>query len=265
MNLLTIAVFVLIIVIIYVIYKLMSKTTMNVSGFSDASNTVVLPCKKFGTSTNSNYGYSTWLYIDTWESGGQFTINKNVLTRYSAANTPLFQLYLDNDQNNLNLVINGTMGAADPSGSTPPTTPGTTKPNPACTIRNVQLQKWINITMSVYGNTVDMYLDGKLVRTCIMNNLPIALNVGDSLYIGGGYNVASGTLTSPKNPSAGSDGNLQGYISNVVYKANYFTPEEAWNIYSAGYGGAGMFDFITKYKLNFSITNDNQTLGEFSV
>jgi hypothetical protein len=123
----------------------------------------------------------------------------------------------------------------------------------------VQLQKWINITISVYGNTVDMYLDGKLVRTCIMINLPIPLDVGDSVCIGGGYTVNGGKLTLP------NAGTLQGYISNVVYKANYFTPEEAWNIYSSGYGGAGMFDFLTKYKLNFSITNDNQTLGAFSV
>ena len=120
------------------------------------------------------------------------------------------------------------------------------------------------MTISVYGNTVDMYLDGKLVRTCIMNNVPAALNVGDSLYIGGGYNVSGGKLSSPKNPT-GNDGNLQGYISSVVYKADYFTPEEAWTIYSNGYSGAGTFDFLTKYKLNFSITNDNQTLGQFSV
>jgi hypothetical protein len=252
MNLLTIAVFVLIFFLIYLVYKLMSKTTMTVSGFSDASNTVVMPCKKFGTSTNSNYGYSTWLYIDTWATGGQLTIDKNVLTRYSAANLPLFQLYLDKTQNNLNLVIYGTAAA------------GTTAANPKCTISNVQLQKWINITISVYGNTADMYLDGKLVRTCIMQNTPAALNVGDSMYIGGGYNVSNGTLASPSN-STGNVGNLQGYISNVVYKSTYFTPEEAWNIYSEGYGGSGMFDFLTKYKLNFSITNDNQTLGQISL
>ena len=246
MNLLTIAVFVLIIVLVYLVYKLMTKTTMAVSGFSDASNAVVLPCKKFGTSTNSNYGYSTWLYVDSWESGGS-NVAKNVLTRYNAAKLPLFQLYLDNNQNNLILVINGTPAANIP-----------------CTIPNVQLQKWINITISVYGNTVDMYLDGKLVRTCIMKNVPIALTVGDSLYIGGGYSITNGSVTAPANATS-NVGALQGYISNVVYKANYFTPEEAWNIYSAGYGGSGMFDFLTKYKLNFSITNDNQTLGQISL
>jgi hypothetical protein len=50
-----------------------------------------------------------------------------------------------------------------------------------------------------------------------------------------------------------------------VYKGTYFTPEEAWDIYSAGYSGSGMFDVINKYKLNFSITKNNQTVGEISV
>ena len=244
MNLLTIFVFVLIIILMYLVYKLMSKPTMSVSGFSDASNTVVLPCSKFGTSTNSNYGYSVWLYIDNWVSSrsSATNIDKNVLTRHDVAYIPAFRLYLDNDQNNLNLLI------------------GTS--NPACIIRNVQLQKWINITISVYGNTADMYLDGKLVRTCVMNNTPNALKNEDTLYIGGGYAYpAAGKMSAPSS----RDGNLKGYISSVVYKANYFTPEEAWSIYSDGYSGAGMFDFVNKYKLNFSITNDNQTLGQFSV
>jgi hypothetical protein len=123
----------------------------------------------------------------------------------------------------------------------------------------VQLQKWINITMSVYGNTVDLYLDGKLVRTCIMKNMTPALSPDEQLFIGGGYSVSSASSITPK------DGDLKGYISNVVYKADYYTPEEAWSIYSDGYSGAGMFDFIHSYKLNFSITNNNQTVGQVSI
>lgn len=240
MNLLTIFVFVLIIILIYVVYKLMTKTTVSVSGFSDASKAVTLSCSKFGTTSSSNYGYSLWLYIDAWSTTGQLRTNKNVITRYSTASAPLFQMYLDNIQNNLNLVINGTSATTN---------------NSPCTIRNVQLQKWINITMSVYGNTVDLYLDGKLVRTCIMAYPPAPLSSSDSLYIGGGYNAD----LLPK------DGDMQGYITSVVYKANYFTPEEAWSIYSAGYSGSGMFDFLSKYKLNVSLTNNNQVLGAVSV
>jgi len=235
MNLLTIFVFVLIIVLIYVVYKLMTKTTTTVSGFSDASKSLKVPTTNDANATNS-YGYSVWLYIDSWVANGSTPppYNKNVLTRCASNDTPLFQLYLDNDQNNLNLVITG---------------------NKPCTVRNVQLQKWINITMSVYGNTVDLYLDGKLVRTCIMTTMPTALKSGENVYIGGSYD--------PTNKF--SDGDLQGYISNVVYKANYFTPEEAWSIYSDGYSGAGMFDFLHSYKLNFSVTNNSQVVSKFSI
>jgi hypothetical protein len=149
-------------------------------------------------------------------------------------------MYLDDVQNNLKLIMRGNE----------------TSP---CTIRNVQLQKWINLTMSVYGNTVDLYLDGKLVRTCIMATLPAGLTSTDELYIGGGYDLDSTQKITP------SDGDLKGYISNVVYKANYFTPEEAWSIYGDGYSGAGMFDFLHSYKLNFSVTNNNQVMSQFSI
>jgi hypothetical protein len=226
-------VFVLIILLIYVVYKLLTKTTVTVSGFSDASKTMTVSSDSGG---NNNYGYSVWIYIDAWENtGAESSINKNVITRGDDDNNPLFQMYLDNAQNNLNVVV------------------GTNVP---CTIRNVQLQKWINITMSVYGNTVDLYLDGKLVRTCIMKNMTPALKSGETLFIGGGYATP---------PIRQHDGDLKGYISNVVYKADYYTPEEAWSIYSDGYSGAGMFDFIHSYKLNFSITNNNQTVGQVSI
>ena len=136
MNLLTIFVFVLIILLIYMVYKLMTTTTTTISGFSDASKTLTVPSDKTG---GNNYGYSVWLYIDKWVSSPSSTtvINKNVVTRCNAAGNPLFTMHLDNDQNNLNVVMKGNESSP-------------------CTIRNVQLQKWINLTMSVYGNTLDL-------------------------------------------------------------------------------------------------------------
>ena len=241
MNILTIFVFVLILVLIYVVYKLMSQTTTKVSGFSDASKPLGVPCAKFGAS--SNYGYSTWIYIDSWlnTTGTSTTqFKKNVLSRVTG-NTALFNLYLDNAQNDLKLLINGTT-------------------NP-CTIKNIKLQKWVNITISVYGNTVDMYLDGKLVRTCVLTAVPTALTTADMLQVGGGYNINTAT---PRSWTF-IEGDLRGYISNVVYKSDYFTPEEAWTIYGAGYSGAGMFDFVNRYKLNFSIVKDDQTVGQVSI
>lgn len=241
MNLLTIFIFVLIIVLIYMVYKLMTNPTTTVSDLSDASKSIMIPASKTepNSTGNNNYGYSVWLYVDAWRTSGKLLFNKNIITRTDSNSVPLFQMYLENDQNNLNVVLSGN--------STP------------CTIRNVQLQKWINLTMSVYGNTVDLYLDGKLVRTCILQTMPPSLSSTDDLFIGGGYNLDSSNRVSPQ------DGDLEGFISNVVYKSDYIAPEEAWNIYSQGYSGAGMFNFLHSYRLNFSITNNNQTVGQFSI
>jgi hypothetical protein len=233
MNVLTIFIFILVIILIFAVYKLMTKTTTNVSGFSDASKSLSVPCSKFGA--NANYGYSVWIYVDSWITNSASSslpshdLRKNILTRCNG--TPVFNLYLDNAQNNLKLLMSGN-----------------TKP---CDIKNIKLQKWVNITMSVNGNTVDLYLDGKLVRTCVLTAIPTqAPTISDTLFVGGA--IKSCVV---------SESDLRGYISNVVYKSDYFTPEEAWNIYSAGYSGAGMFDFVNRYKLNFSVIKDDQTLG----
>lgn len=240
MNFLTIFIFILVVILVYVIYKLMSKSTKKVSGFSDASKSLSVPSDKFGA--NANYGYSVWIYVDAWKntvtSGDSNTIKKNILTR-CVGSAPAFNLYLDNDQNNLKLLM---------SNNTIP-----------CDIKNIKLQKWVNITMSVYGNTVDLYLDGKLVRTCILNAMPIALATTDTLFVGGAYTKSASACTGT------SDGDLSGYISNVVYKSDYFTPEEAWDIYSTGYSGAGMFDFVNNYKLSFSILKNDQTVGNVTL
>ncbi len=245
MNLLTIFVFVLILVLAYAVYKLMTKTTATVSGFSDGTRMVSVDSNNFGT--NANYGYSVWVYIDAWQNtvttSDTTTLGKNILTRCSTTSTTsptVFNMYLDNDQNNLILLIgNG---------------------NKPCTIQNVKLQKWFNVTMSIYGNTVDLYLDGKLVRTCILAVTPTALQTSDKLYVGGKIDKSD-----KSNCVVQDGGDLTGYISNVVFKNNYFTPEEAWSIYGDGYSGAGMFGFLHSYKLNFSITNNNQTVGQISI
>jgi hypothetical protein len=247
MNLLTVFIFVLIIVLIYAVYKLLTKTTTTVSGFSDASKQLVVPGQK------SNANYSVWIYVDAWRNNATAATQykKNILTRTGTVYTdssgttgtaPIFLLHLDNATNNLNLRI----ALNDGTGSRATT-------YQTCTIKNIKLQKWVNITMSIYGNTVDLYLDGKLVKTCVLTAMPVAPLTTD-LYVGGSM-TTTGTL---------GDGDLVGYISNVLYKNDYFTPEDAWDIYSAGYGGAGMFDFANRYKLNFSITKENQTMTQIS-
>ena len=46
---------------------------------------------------------------------------------------------------------------------------GTTSPiNHTCTVDNIPLQRWVNIIVSLNGRTMDVYINGKLTRTCVL-------------------------------------------------------------------------------------------------
>jgi hypothetical protein len=39
-----------------------------------------------------------------------------------------------------------------------------------CDLPEIELQRWVNISIAVNGKTVDVYIDGKLTRSCILPN-----------------------------------------------------------------------------------------------
>jgi len=223
MKILAVVIFIILIVLIYLLYKLLSKTTTKISGFSDASTTIT------GASQpkTQNNAFSFWFYISSWTS---VTGQRDPLIQLNQGVASYMSAKLDTANNTLIIEIKST--------------------NPAKTvatvnITDIRLQKWNHIIISVNGNVVDVYLDGKLVKTKIASSIP-------------------STTTSEFNPTIGGSGN-KGFISSALYKNDYITPEEAWNIYSMGYTGAGLFDFVNRYKLNFSITKDDQEAVSFSV
>jgi hypothetical protein len=82
-----------------------------------------------------------------------------------------------------------------------------------CYVRNVPLQKWTNISVSVFQNTCDIYLDGKLTSSCNLKGFP--------------QPNKNNVIITPK------DG-FNGYIANTQFYNMAFTPEKAMNIYQAG-------------------------------
>jgi hypothetical protein len=110
----------------------------------------------------------------------------------------------------------------------------------------VPLQTWASIIVSVNnGNSADIYVNGKLVRTVALTKT---------------YNLTAGSVT-----VGGSSTGSTGYISTTFDK-NSIGPQEAWNIYSSGYGsGNGVSDFFNKYKLRFAFVKDNVELSRLDI
>ena len=114
-----------------------------------------------------------------------------------------------------------------------------------CLIENVPIQKWVNVIISLYGRTLDVYLDGKLVRTCILPGVPRINNDAD-------IHVTN-------------NGGFSGWTSTFKYWSNASNPQEAYNIYKDGFGGSILGNALSKYRLRFSTVKDNKVTGSIEI
>ena len=102
-------------------------------------------------------------------------------------------------------------------------------------VENFPIQKWINLTISFYGKTFDIYLDGKLVKTTLLPNIVYSKNIST-------YDVV---IT----PNGGFDGLTSGF----QYYPTSINPSQAWDIYKKGYSSSMFGGLLNKYKIKFSL------------
>jgi hypothetical protein len=112
-------------------------------------------------------------------------------------------------------------------------------------VDNIPLQRWVNIIVSLNGRTMDVYINGKLTRTCV---LPGVAKV----------NPAASIAITP-------NGGFSGWSSETTYRAKSINPQEAWNIYSQGFGGNLLSNLFNKYRVRVSFMEDNVARGSFEI
>ena len=118
-------------------------------------------------------------------------------------------------------------------------------PKDHCNVENIPLQKWVNLIISLNNESLDVYLDGKLVRTCVLEGVPkISTNAPVELTPEGGFD---------------------GFTSKFQFIPTPLNPQEAYNIYKAGYGGGGLGSSFNKYKVKVSYLVDNKEKSSFEL
>ena len=106
---------------------------------------------------------------------------------------------------------------------------------PQCDLTEIDLQRWINITISVNGRIVDVYYDGKLARSCVLPGVPQA--------------SASGTQTI----QVGRAGGFMGRISGIQFFGYPLTPDRIYAIYQIGPVASTSFVGYLMEKLGITI------------
>jgi hypothetical protein len=114
-----------------------------------------------------------------------------------------------------------------------------------CGVTNIPLQRWTHILISVYGRSLDIYINGKLVRTCVMHGVPV-------------YDVASPMYLTP-------DGGFSGFTSKFNYWSDMITPQQAWNIYTKGPTGNMFGNIFSDYALQLNFMKGNSTKATLTI
>lgn len=231
-----IVVVVVLLLVIFIQQHIFKQKSLT-SGVLDATKQYSISSDKLSASSNGNlnYTYSMWIYVSDWSYN--LGVDKVVLSRgeKSSSSENIFypQIYLGKTENTL--TIRQSMQTSQ-----------TDYVTNNCTIENVPLQKWTCIIVSMNDRDMDVYLNGKLVRTCVLPYPP---------YCPGGDDVK----LSPKGIG------FQGSISNVSYWPNAISPQQAWNIYKYGPGGTSMTDIFQKFQLKFVFLENGQEEGSFTI
>lgn len=241
MNIFSIIIIVFIIVAIFMYMSTSSDTLQDMQNGQTASKIDASSLATNGTNVPAtNFAYSIWIYVNDFNY--RYGKPKVIFGRMGGSSTagtgnipidgvdgidPCPLVVLGAIENNIDTVITCYSKA------------GTTVPY-KCTIPNVPIQKWTNLIISVYGRSLDTYLDGKLVRTCLLPGTA-SVNSNANVYV---------------TPGGGFDG----WTSKFQYFANPLNPQEAYNLYAAGYGGGS-----SAYQIQISLIENGTTQSSTTI
>jgi hypothetical protein len=209
---------IVILLLLYVIFKALTTNYTTLGTMQKWTNKTTLTGGTLPNSFKANTAISIWFYIKEWASGA------NVVKFVNSNSATIFGVSLKNNTNTIVIKPRST-SATD------------------CEISDFPLQKWVNLLISFNGTAMDVYVDGKLVKSCVVN-MGSEIAKTQSIVLG-------------DDPTTVNNIDV-GFITNVKLKASPIAPQEAWDIYSQGFGGSPWSDLLNKYKVKLSFIVDNQ-------
>ncbi len=173
------------------------------------------------------YNYEAWIYIDRNEPQG---VNNIIFNRGSS----------------MIVILNGSSLLLFKDGTIYPD--GTYEGTEANFIASITdafpFQKWTQLVISVDGNIVDVYLDGKMIISHPGAKVPIV----------------------PKDtPITAGNINTRGSLQKFRYTPNIATPQTVWTSFMKENSLAGLGGFFGSYNIDMSLLKDNEQLFDINI
>lgn len=166
MNLANIILFILIIVIVYVLYYLLKPKSSIVNQTYLGNGLLPVPITQLTNYRSNNYFYEIWIYANSVNKAQTSTTSS---TTSSAANTnPFGNVFYVTDSISLDIYNNTSLNVNIKNSSS--------SYNTYVVTNEFALQKWQQVIISVNNYLMDLYLNGKLVKSIELTNLN-AINI----------------------------------------------------------------------------------------
>jgi len=212
----------------------------------------VIPAGNVPLNSGSDYGLQFWMYIKDWDY--RFGEAKSVVMRTDPTNKMIANpnISLNPTDNSLDINVSIFGNGSTSSGSSNPAPAngaGATGDNFTVTVENVPLQSWFAVSVTCFQRNIDVYINGKLVRSAVLPGVPRPA-VGDiTIGSGGGFSGSVCTLKSVGSMLGPAD-------AAAFYSAGTPCSSVAQGSGDSGTNTASSLN-IFGYKINFGITDSS--------
>lgn len=177
----------------------------------DGKTRTVISAGDVPLSSGSDYGIQFWMYINDWDYN--FGKQKPVLKRVAAGNTAVVNPFISLHPSDNSLDIRVNVYPSDNRAAAAAPGAGTTGDSYTCTVENVPLQSWFSVSVTVFQRNMDVYINGRLVKSVVLPGVPKPA-VGDIIL-----NDAGG---------------FSGSVCNVHSYSGMLGPADAKSFFTAG-------------------------------
>jgi len=228
---------VILLIVLYVLYKMVMKPTSVLSTQTYLQTGVPsIQLSSLTSPTTLNYSYVLWIYVNN--------INQNPIN--SNTNNNVNKL-IANNANNIFSVSDGTSKTylsldldSNAGLNTSILLPNTNTPQNYQVTPNFALQRWEYVIISINQQQMDLYLDGKLIKSANLGSNPATIPSTASIYFGNG----------------------DIYISKFQRLTQTMDPQTAWSNYLAGSGAKST---LSNYGLSMVFSKDNTPQKTFNI
>lgn len=214
------------IVLIFVLYYFLNRSGTDVlSNKLDLSiPQPAITIDKISDPTSRKYSYEMWMYVFN------FTGNTNYIISRASGSGKNIGIKLDSSSPTLKMEYTATA------------TGSTSAPKTVVITDNFPLQTWVHLIVSVDDKYVDIYMNGKLIKS-----------------------IQDATIDAPSSTATIEYGITNCYLAKLSRTSMATDPQTAWDKYSAGNGENPLAKYLSSFGLLMTLQKNNQDYSKITL